>query len=1479
MTDRNSSQWNIRSPGDDDELDKDTSSFSKRSSNPFYAGDDEYEDEYSDYEDEYEDDEDIADDEDDEDAYGSSYRPYGSSSSTSSSSRYSSGSGSSYTGSSRSGSSSYSSPSGSSYGGSSPAGSTYRSGSSSGSTYGAGRYSSGSYGQEKKDEVKPASKTGESGAGKPSGDKKSSSLFGGRFGNRGAKKPDAKSEKKESKQADPGIGSNLSGRLGALRKRIRSDETSTKSAGAGATPASNRASTTRTLGRFGSRSEKQTKPTSDKKDRKKGKSRFSVSLPFFGRDQDKKSGTKQPTTPKGIGRAKPLPKSSKQPRIKNEGLSLDLKLDLAGWGMIILAGIIFFGALSSTQGNLSRTLLRLIYQLVGVGWFAVPLTLASTGIWLVWRHFGDSVPELDYVKIVGWGVTYLGALATFHFVYLLTSSVYTMDQLQALAEEAAAAGHAGGWLGSTIYMLMMRNIGDAGTFIALVGWWGIGLLIATDLSIAGIVSFLSQVRRATLTRYTLIRANRAEARRSLTASLKPVVESLPDATPAMLEETTGGQKALPAAETLPVSSSNRAQPVIRHRSRDSDEEEPVTVEISQPRVEVPAMAQPVTTAAETATPVAYTSDEPEPVHSGPISLGRGSNPMRLKRPQYTDDYYEDVDEEDYDDYDDYEDDDLLDDEEDGFVITTQKPVSNHYLEEEEEEEAEEGYDEDEEDILVTGADYETDDYEDDEDDEEYSLEAIVYVPPDYQRKPAVNVADAALDTDTADDHDNSLEAGTQTITPTPVVVEDQEQVDEATIDEVAAIADDIEDEEGVNDEFLRPAQPRSAQPKQLRTLRDTGSGLSPAERAALMGDFADSEEDDIEDYDEDFEEDDLDESAEIDETIYEDFDNEAETVEDLPVMELDDEEDEPEALLDEPEDDEFEPQPQPESRPITPAAKETPAVAASSAPQWILPGFRQILEPVTEQNINDDVLLDRARIIEDTLISFGAPGKVVEVNPGPVITQFGVEPDYVESRGGKRTRVKVQAIARLADDLALSLAARSIRIEAPVPGKGFVGIEVPNAETSLVSLRDIMESPEYARLDTKLRIGLGQSVDGTPVAADLTTMPHLLIAGTTGSGKSVCVNAIIACLLLENTPDDLRMIMVDPKRVELTGYNGIPHLVAPVVVELERIVGVLKWVTREMDDRYKKFNERGARNILSYNNMLDKHEKPLPYLVVIIDELADLMMLAPDETERVLTRLAQMSRATGIHLIISTQRPSVDVVTGLIKANFPARVAFAVASSVDSRVILDQPGAERLLGRGDMLFQAPDAAAPARLQGVYVSDTELNRLVNHWKGIKQVEDNTRTTSRLEADLTRGSKDWNSTSSQAGPVRSRTEQYGSPVARSSPGSNFWEQVAPTKEERGRTSSGEADDLYDEAVEVVRRLKKASVSLLQRQLRIGYTRAARLIDVMEENGVVGPAQSGSKPRKVIGYSDDDLDLDQEDMDDIEDDEVIEDEDDLE
>jgi len=489
----------------------------------------------------------------------------------------------------------------------------------------------------------------------------------------------------------------------------------------------------------------------------------------------------------------------------------------------------------------------------------------------------------------------------------------------------------------------------------------------------------------------------------------------------------------------------------------------------------------------------------------------------------------------------------------------------------------------------------------------------------------------------------------------------------------------------------------------------------------------------------------------------------------------------------------------------------------SAQVEWFLPVIDEILESGEDFSFDDEFDRQRARLIEDTLASFGAPAKVVEINRGPTITQFGVEPGFTDSRGGQM-RVRVNKISSLADDLALTLSAKRIRIQAPVPGKNFVGIEVPNESISLVALRDVLESEAFQRLKSPLRFALGQDVAGNPAAADLAAMPHLLIAGATGSGKSVSVNAIICGLLLNNTPDDLRLLMVDPKRVELTGYNGIPHLLAPVVVDLERVVGALQWVAREMDQRYQRLADNGARNIVDFNSRLaSQGESRLPYLVVVIDELADLMMLAPDETERTITRLAQLARATGIHLVISTQRPSVDVVTGLIKANFPARIAFAVASGVDSRVILDQPGAERLLGQGDMLFQAPDAAAPIRLQGTFVSDPEIQRLVTFWR---------RQAGNLDA-----------APMATGGVVDELPR-GVPLKQIP----LWEQMEPEED---------LDPLFDEAVDLVRRQGRASISMLQRRLRIGYTRAARLIETMQEKEIVGPAQPGSQGLEVLDY----------------------------
>jgi S-DNA-T family DNA segregation ATPase FtsK/SpoIIIE len=463
-----------------------------------------------------------------------------------------------------------------------------------------------------------------------------------------------------------------------------------------------------------------------------------------------------------------------------------------------------------------------------------------------------------------------------------------------------------------------------------------------------------------------------------------------------------------------------------------------------------------------------------------------------------------------------------------------------------------------------------------------------------------------------------------------------------------------------------------------------------------------------------------------------------------------------------------------------------------------------ILNSLSPQAFSDTDARYKARVIEETLTSFGVPAKVIEIRQGPVVTQFGVEPGYIERRDRdgriKQRKVRVSRIQALVNDLALALAAAPIRIEAPVPGQPIVGIEVPNSKISLVSLREVVESTEFQHLKSKLKIALGADVSGQPIVADLALMPHLLIAGATGSGKSVCINSIVTCLLFHNTPETLRLLMIDPKMVELVGFNGIPHLLAPVVVELEEIVTSLTWVTRQMDQRYRLFAEIGARNVDDYNRKVARRGQDiLPYIVVVIDELADVMMVSPDTVERAICRIAQMARATGIHLVIATQRPSVDVVTGLIKANFPARISFAVTSQVDSRVVLDTSGAEHLLGRGDMLYMAPDSSKLVRLQGCFVSDKEMEKLVKFW---------------------------------------RETTWAQPPAE-----------GPRYPWHGLAAEEEQDELLEEAIELVRRHQRASTSFLQRRLHIGYPRAARLMDTLEEEGVIGPPESGGRSREVL------------------------------
>jgi S-DNA-T family DNA segregation ATPase FtsK/SpoIIIE len=512
--------------------------------------------------------------------------------------------------------------------------------------------------------------------------------------------------------------------------------------------------------------------------------------------------------------------------------------------------------------------------------------------------------------------------------------------------------------------------------------------------------------------------------------------------------------------------------------------------------------------------------------------------------------------------------------------------------------------------------------------------------------------------------------------------------------------------------------------------------------------------------------------------------------------------------------------------------EEAPAPLPASSFQWTLPPLDMLTTGPAEAEIAKPDNAARAALIVETLASFGVDARVTQINEGPTVTQFGIEPGWdikfrqvverdrdgkpVVGKDGKpamrseevsRTRVRVNEITRLQNDLALALAAPSIRIEAPVPGKALVGIEVPNSAASVVTLRSVIESTAFQRIaaKSKLALALGKSVSGEPIVADLTKAPHLLIAGATGSGKSICINSIISCLLMHARPEEVRFVMIDPKRVELAGFAMIPHLAfSSIIVDVEKVVGTLGAVIAEMESRYKRFAALAVRNIDAYNRHPRVTER-MPYWVVIIDELADLMMAAPFEVERQICRLAQLARATGIHLIVATQRPSVDVVTGLIKANFPTRIAFAVSSQVDSRTIIDSAGAERLLGRGDMLYMPTDAAKPKRLQGVYVSDQEIDRIVTFWASERARTGN------------------------ATPVYDHLLE---------------EAIAEAEEEED-----DSDPMFERAKELAMEHSRVSTSLLQRRLRIGYPRAARLIDMLEEEGIIGPAGPGGS-REVIG-----------------------------
>ncbi len=446
-------------------------------------------------------------------------------------------------------------------------------------------------------------------------------------------------------------------------------------------------------------------------------------------------------------------------------------------------------------------------------------------------------------------------------------------------------------------------------------------------------------------------------------------------------------------------------------------------------------------------------------------------------------------------------------------------------------------------------------------------------------------------------------------------------------------------------------------------------------------------------------------------------------------------------------------------------------------------------ENKNSKNSKKDILI-KAKILEDTLSNFGVDAKVVQISKGPTITRYELQP----SPG-----VKVSKIVSLTDDIALNLAAENIRIEAPIPGKSAVGIEIPNEHSIIVTLREVIESKVFYESDSKLTFALGKNISGNPIVADLAKMPHMLIAGATGSGKSVCVNTLITSILFKSTPDEVKFLLIDPKVVELSNYNGIPHLLLPVVTDPKKAASALNWVVQEMTNRYKLFAQNGVRDIDSYNEFFKNSiNEKLPKLVVIIDELADLMIVAPNQVEDAICRLAQMARAAGIHLIVATQRPSVDVITGVIKANIPSRISFAVSSQIDSRTILDMGGAEKLLGRGDMLFYPVGSSKPVRVQGAFVSDSEVKAVVDHMKS--QVDNVT-----YEEDI------------------------------------ISEIENPIHEE-------EVDELLSDAIDLVIDVEQASISMLQRKFRIGYNRAARLVDEMEKRGIVSE-HLGSKPRNVL------------------------------
>jgi S-DNA-T family DNA segregation ATPase FtsK/SpoIIIE len=473
-----------------------------------------------------------------------------------------------------------------------------------------------------------------------------------------------------------------------------------------------------------------------------------------------------------------------------------------------------------------------------------------------------------------------------------------------------------------------------------------------------------------------------------------------------------------------------------------------------------------------------------------------------------------------------------------------------------------------------------------------------------------------------------------------------------------------------------------------------------------------------------------------------------------------------------------------------------------------LPSLDILLDP--QKSVSDESFIHAKAVqIEKTMEEFGIPARVAGYRVGPTIIQYAVEPGFVEKVNEEgdvvRKKVRVAQIASLHRDLSLALAVDRLRIEAPIPNHSYVGIEIPNQNVTIVRLKSVIQTEAFTRIQSPLKLALGLDVSGSPVVADLARMPHLLVAGTTGSGKSVCITSFIACLAFNNSPEDLKLAILDPKMVELVRFNGLPHLLGKVETQLDRMLGILAWAIKEMEDRYRLMESVNARDLDAYNSkMLHRGHAKLPKIVIFIDELADLMLSAPDQTEGYVVRLAQMARATGIHLVVATQRPSTDIITGLIKANFPARISFMMATSIDSRVILDVNGAETLMGSGDLLFLDPEASGPQRAQGVLVDDREIEKIIAYWQN-------------KASELSR---------ENVAP---------------------WEDLIPT-------IGDDSDQLIEAAIELIKKEGRASTSRLQRKLRIGFPRAARLMDELEERGIVGPSESGGREREVLLNEDD-------------------------